>query len=139
MEVSMKKLERSRESTVIGGVCGGLSEYFNIDPIIFRIAFVILALGEGIGVIAYIVCWIAIPERPKGEVADTTPPKSDLVKFLPGLALILVGVLFLFDNLFFWFDFDHLWPLIVIGAGLMMIFFTLQNRGERKESERGES
>ncbi len=135
----MKKLERSRESKVIGGVCGGLGEYFNIDPVIFRIAFVILALGEGIGVIAYIVCWIAIPERPKGKVADTTPPKSDLVKFLPGLALILIGVLFLFDNLFFWFDFDHLWPLIVIGAGLMMIFFTLQNRGERKESERGES
>jgi len=135
----MKKLERSRESTVIGGVCGGLGEYFNIDPIIFRIAFVILALGKGIGVIAYIVCWIAIPERPKGEVADTTPPKSDLIKFLPGIALILIGVMFLFDNLFFWFDFNHLWPLIVIGAGLMMIFFTLQNRGERKESERGES
>jgi len=139
MEVKMKKLERSRESTVIGGVCGGLGEYFNIDPIIFRIAFVILALGKGIGVIAYIVCWIAIPERPKGEVADTTPPKSDLIKFLPGIALILIGVMFLFDNLFFWFDFNHLWPLIVIGAGLMMIFFTLQNRGERKESERGES
>ena len=36
----MKKLERSRESSVIGGVCGGLGDYFDIDPVIFRIAFI---------------------------------------------------------------------------------------------------
>ena len=134
----MKKLERSRESCVIGGVCGGLGEYFNIDPVIFRIAVVVLALTKGIGVIAYVIAWIAVPRRAEGAIADTTPPKSHLVKFLPGIALILIGIVFLLEDFFYWFCWSHLWPLIVIVVGAVMIFAAVQKREEKEVSERRE-
>jgi phage shock protein PspC (stress-responsive transcriptional regulator) len=134
----MKRVERSRESCIIGGVCGGLGEYFNIDPVIFRIAAVVLALAKGVGVIAYVIAWIAIPRRPEGAVADTTPPKSEFVKYLPGLALILIGVVFLLEDVFYWFSISHLWPLILIVVGGVMVFAAMARRetevGERRES-----
>jgi len=135
----MKKLERSRTSNVIGGVCGGLSEYFNIDPIIFRIAFIILALAEGVGFIAYVICWIAIPRRAEGEIADLTPPKSEIIKYIPGLALIIIGLAFLADDLFFWFSFSGLWPLILIVGGAILIYGSMRKKEENKESECGQN
>jgi phage shock protein PspC (stress-responsive transcriptional regulator) len=47
----------------IGGVCGGLAEYFNIDSLIIRIIFVILVLGFGTGILAYILLWILAPKH----------------------------------------------------------------------------
>lgn len=125
----MKRLERSRQSTVIGGVCGGLGEYFNIDPVIFRIIFVILALAKGVGLLAYVICWIAIPQRPEGVEADTSPPKSEFTKFLPGIVLIAIGLFFLFDDVFYWFSFSDLWPLILIVGGVIMILFSIKKNG----------
>ena len=48
-----KRLERSRADRVIGGVCGGLGDYFDVDPVIFRIAFVVLAFVGGAGLLLY--------------------------------------------------------------------------------------
>ena len=59
----MKKLYRSRENHKIAGVCGGLSEYFGIDPIIPRIIFLILFLGGGAGFLAYVIMWVLLPLR----------------------------------------------------------------------------
>jgi len=49
---------------MICGVCGGLAEYFNIDPVITRLAMVLFTLMGGSGIIAYIVCAIVIPKDP---------------------------------------------------------------------------
>ncbi|MBA3239539.1 MAG: PspC domain-containing protein [Parachlamydiaceae bacterium] len=57
-----KKLYRSRKNYVIAGVCGGLAEYFNIDPIIMRL-FTGLTILLGGGIIIYIIAWILIPEN----------------------------------------------------------------------------
>jgi len=59
-----RRLYRNRYDTVIAGVAGGLARYFNIDPIIVRIIFVVLAFTGGGGVLIYIVLWIAVPEDP---------------------------------------------------------------------------
>jgi len=59
----MKHLYRSKKNRIIAGVCGGLGEYFNIDPVIIRILCVLFALGMGSGIIAYIIAWIIIPQR----------------------------------------------------------------------------
>ncbi|MDP2917754.1 MAG: PspC domain-containing protein [Dehalococcoidia bacterium] len=56
-----KRLYRSRTNRVIWGVCGGIAEYFNIDPVIVRIIAVLLILANGIGIIAYIVMAIIVP------------------------------------------------------------------------------
>jgi phage shock protein C len=60
-----KKLYRSRKNKVLGGVCGGLGEYFDIDPTIIRIVFVILLLPGGFpGLIPYVILWIVVPPEP---------------------------------------------------------------------------
>ncbi len=57
-----KRLTRSETNRVIAGVCGGLGEYFGIEPVIFRIIFVLLALPGGApGVLPYIILWIVMP------------------------------------------------------------------------------
>lgn len=59
-----KKLYRSRNNRLIAGICGGLADYFNIDPIIVRLITLILVLSFGSGLIAYIIAWIVVPEEP---------------------------------------------------------------------------
>lgn len=59
-----KKLYRSRRDKVIGGVAGGLAEYFEVDVVIFRLLFVLLALMGGGGVIGYIILLIVVPMEP---------------------------------------------------------------------------
>ena len=74
-----KKLTRSRTSRMLGGVCGGLGEYFDIDPTIIRLAFVaLILLGMGSPLLGYILLWIIIPRgeevQVKAELSVNTPP-----------------------------------------------------------------
>ena len=64
-----KRLYRSRTARQLGGVCGGLGEYFNIDPTLVRLAFAVLLLWGGASLPLYILMWIIIPEAPSGEDA----------------------------------------------------------------------
>jgi phage shock protein C len=66
------QLVRSERDKVIAGVCGGLAEHFDIDPVIVRVAFVVAALF-GPGLLAYVVLWIAVP---KESAAPAAPPDS---------------------------------------------------------------
>ncbi|MBE3592760.1 MAG: PspC domain-containing protein [Thermoanaerobacter sp.] len=59
-----KRLYRSKENRMFGGVCGGIAEYFNIDPTIVRLVWAFAAVAWGSGILAYIIAWIVIPERP---------------------------------------------------------------------------
>ena len=63
MAKKVKRLYRSKKERIIAGVCGGLGEYFGIDPTIVRIIWVLLGLMGGSGIIAYIIAWIIIPEE----------------------------------------------------------------------------
>ena len=58
---SMRSLKRSIYNRVIAGVCGGIGEYLDIDPIVVRVIAVILLLS-GIGILPYCVLWILIPD-----------------------------------------------------------------------------
>jgi len=59
-----KRLYRSRKDKILGGVCGGIAEYFNTDPTIVRILWVLLSLADGIGILLYIAMWIIVPQEP---------------------------------------------------------------------------
>ena len=59
--MSKKKLYKSRKNKMIGGVCGGLAEYLEMDPTIVRIIAIILGLVKGVGLLAYIVACIVMP------------------------------------------------------------------------------
>ena len=67
----MKKLYRSRKNRILAGVCGGLGEYFNIDPVIIRLIFIFFSIMVMSGVLIYLIAWFIIPTRPK-KASETT-------------------------------------------------------------------
>lgn len=72
-----RRLFRSTTDKKIGGVCGGLAEYFDIDPLLVRLLFIILVIVAGGGVLLYIILWIITPEKPFSPVQAQDPPKTD--------------------------------------------------------------
>ncbi len=60
--MEQKRLYKSKTNRVLFGVCGGLGEYFNIDPTIIRLIMVLLGCGAGTGILAYIIAAIIVPE-----------------------------------------------------------------------------
>ena len=143
-----KKLYRSKKDQIIGGVCGGIAEYFGIDSTLVRLAFVLFALIEGAGIIAYIIAWIIIPERPEGtqkseeEVYDVEIDKEDEEgeykasarepeeekkskeqrKRILGLILVALGIFFIIDNWIPGFYWRRFWPVILIVLGVVLIY-----------------
>lgn len=130
-----KKLYRSSTSKVIAGVCGGIGEYFDVDPVFVRILAVLLVFATGFAFLAYIVAWIIMPRRETPlEHYDSAQPGdiqySSWHKYLPGTILIGIGVILLVRENWYWFDWEEFWPLMLILGGLFLIF-----RGKKKLTE----
>ncbi len=66
----MKRLVRIKEGRMLGGVCGGIARYFDVDPVIIRLLWVAFALSFGAGVLVYLVAWILIPEEGEEESVE---------------------------------------------------------------------
>jgi phage shock protein PspC (stress-responsive transcriptional regulator) len=62
-----KRLQRSRTEKMLGGVCGGLAEYFNVDPTLVRVIWIALTLLVGVGILLYIILWLVMPLQPPTE------------------------------------------------------------------------
>ncbi len=140
----IKKLYRSRTDRIIAGVCGGLGEFFAIDPVLFRIIFVVLAFTGGSGILIYIVMALIIPKEEDGgveidkeKVKETIKESAENIKKemkhvhtrsagrkIFGLAIILVGFAALLRVIFPepWFRFDIMGPLFIIFLGLLVLF-----------------
>ncbi|TFF37988.1 PspC domain-containing protein [Mucilaginibacter psychrotolerans] len=155
-----KKLYRNEYGKMIGGVCSGIADYLGIDPTIVRLVFVVLFVTHGAGFLMYIILLVVLPKnnsfvnpnfRPGVDDKDyqvpptqpfgqpfnqpfgfppVAPKKSSNAGMIFGAVLIVLGTIFLADELNFipdW-DFDKLWPLIIVGAGAALIF-----AGKKKE------
>lgn len=139
-----KKLYRSRKDKIIFGVCGGIAEYFEIDPVIIRLVFLLLGLSGGVGIVIYIIGAIIIPEealtsskKSESSAEDIKDNVQKMAKEIKanikqnksrysseeifGILLIVFGVLFLIDRLFSWFKFWQLWPVVLIILGILLI------------------
>ena len=89
---------RSRRDRKIAGVCGGLGEYFDLDPIIFRIGFAVLTLAGGSGLVLYLLAWLFLPEEGRRRaIGESLPGRR--THWLP-VALIVVGALMLSGQVF---------------------------------------
>jgi phage shock protein PspC (stress-responsive transcriptional regulator) len=76
---SMKRLYRSKNERMLGGVCAGLGEHFDIDPTVIRLVWaVITVLSIGTGVLVYIIAWILIPEEESGSSEQKTQKPEGL-------------------------------------------------------------
>ena len=74
----MKRLYRSRKNKVLAGISGGIGEYFDIDPVLIRLIWILFVfVGFGAGILAYIVAWLVIPLQPATKGApQKAPPRA---------------------------------------------------------------
>lgn len=116
------RLRRSRDERVIAGVCGGLGTYFGVDPVWFRVAFVVLTVGGGSGILIYLISWLVIPEQRLDETLAQGPRTiGDQGPVIAGVALVAIGLMLLANALVPWFD-RILWPLGVIVVGFVLLY-----------------
>jgi phage shock protein C len=145
------KLYRSRTDTMIGGVCGGLARYLRIDATLVRLFFILLAFGgSGIGVFIYLLLWIIVPlegqkrdatlqdnvRTGSEEIAEHARQMGDELRsivrnpnpqagLLIGAALIVLGIIFLLQNLELpwlnWLNFDVIWPILLVLGGIALL------------------
>jgi phage shock protein C len=140
-----KRLYKSRRDRMIDGVCGGIAEYFDIDPTIVRGLFILLVLFGGTGLFLYIGGMIVMPVNPyqlammqSGEIQVN----NRNVKRTWGVILVIIGILFLVKN-FGWFAFHHYWqiswglilPIIFILIGMALIYSHQQSRGRNRPEQ----
>lgn len=121
-----RRLYRSTTNRVIAGVCGGLGEYFDIDPVLVRLAWVAAVFLGGFGLLLYVIWIFVVPLRSAVSAGPT--PSSRAFPAMFGGAMILLGFALLADNLH-WMDLDWMWhrswefigPAILILVGLYLI------------------
>ena len=141
---TFRRLFRSEDDRVLGGVAGGLGDYFSFDPNILRLVFVLTAVFGGGGVLAYLILWIVLPTQSGSkfegrdyihdnvaEIKSTAKNFREQFKSgrrqgrprLGGIILLAIGIIFLLQNFgFFGFwNFSQLWPLILVALGIVMI------------------
>lgn len=149
--MSEKQLYRSRTNKMVAGVCGGLGQYFDVDPTIIRLLFVLLVLANGMGVLAYLAMWLIVPEEGETsapataqtaragaeQIAQKAQEVGTGVKqamgthrvepaTLVGVALLVLGIVFLLQNLNVWWlgwvSSKLLWPAVLIAVGIVLLF-----------------
>ena len=148
-----RRLYRSWDEKVIGGVAGGVADYLDADPAIVRVIWALLALVTGgVFLILYIVMWIVVPVSPEagvapgggavagGEPGSTAPagwsatpprrrrPSSGAGSWFFGLILIGLGGYFLVREYVTWIDWDRLWPLGLVLLGVLLLVVGLRRR-----------
>jgi phage shock protein C len=141
-----KKIYRSEKNRILFGVCGGLAEYFEVDPLLVRILFILLSLGGGSGIILYIILAVLMPkesdktEITKDNIIEESKKRTKQlanevkgngnwikdVRNIMGIFLVLVGVNMLSSNLFqfdifAWVGWSVVWALIIIFIGVRII------------------
>jgi phage shock protein C len=113
-------LRRSKANRVIAGLASGVARYINVDPVLVRIGFVVLALGGGSGVLLYIIGWIAIPEEKEGDTLGPATDASGRARPLIGGLVIVVGTILLLNQVLPSLS-RYFWPVVVIAVGLVVL------------------
>ncbi len=136
----IRNLRRSKEHKIIAGVCGGIAEYFETDPVLVRLIFLAIALMAGSGIVLYLLLIVVIPEH--GEKTSIVEKelgklKEDFnreempkhkhdehyshTKGVFGFFLIIIGLMVLMDNFFPELHVSSFWPMILIFLGLTIM------------------
>jgi phage shock protein C len=142
-----ERLYRSRRFRIIGGVAGGLADYFNLDPVLIRVLFVIITILHGFGILLYIILWIVVPEEPfeiayqvkpeDGIANGNSSPNAELPilqmekkkgsgRIIAGVVLIGIGLVFFADRIIPSFDLSDVMPIAIILIGAALIWNSMK-------------
>lgn len=136
-----RRIYRSPVNKMLGGICGGLGEYLDVDPTLVRLVAVIALFASfGTALVVYLLAWVIVPEHGV-DWEPTERPYANYVHsrtwhvYLPGAALIVIGVLVLLWQNVWWFSFHSLWPAILILGGAAMILYGTGRRSARERTD----
>jgi len=126
----VRRLYKSRTDRMLDGVCGGIAEFFRLDSTLVRIAWVLLTLMGGMGILLYLVALVIMPTNPHPvQTTATHPATHDRSTRFWGILLIAVGTVWFLGNIGFpfwhdwWgFSWDVLLPVLLVLAGVAFIF-----------------
>jgi len=131
-----KRLFRSRDDSLLMGVCGGLGKYLGIDSNAVRLTFVVLAAWNGLGILLYLATVLIVPEEPPPEPAPVPPAPAQAqdetrrVRMLGWLLILAGGYLLVRGHpLFRSVVQDSVFPVILILGGLVLLFQRSRRRG----------
>jgi phage shock protein PspC (stress-responsive transcriptional regulator) len=129
-----RRLERSRSDRKIAGVAGGLAQYFDLDPIIFRIGFIILTVLGGSGLLVYVAGWLILPEERKDEsiAAEVLRNRREKPWALIGLGLLALAGLILLGSNDFWPSGDGVWIVLAVVGAIILWRQRRADRGKRR-------
>ena len=125
-----KKLQRDMKNKVIGGVCGGIANYFGMDAALLRLLFAFMILFAGTGFWLYIILWIVIPAGLVQATSDNADaimaepsgePKGSKGGLVAGLILIGIGAIGLLHRFVPAFNWQMLWPIVFIVLGIVIL------------------
>lgn len=137
-----RKLYRSRKNRVISGVCGGLGEYFNIDPVLVRVLFIIALFPLHFFLLfTYVILWVIVPEEklnnepstdsPSPRLNGRSPQNSRVFSFFVAAVLIIAGISILLSSTSFFRFYDvafYLIALFLFFVGIKLIIDVFQSR-----------
>jgi phage shock protein C len=127
----VRRLKRSRNDRMLFGVCGGVANYFGVDSTLVRLAFLLLLLGAGSGVLFYLAAWLVIPDGGPGDGAGARTTRLfgiDSPSAMLGLALVVIGVVFLLHVALPSIVTKAIVPIMLIGLGIAIV---VRGRRER--------
>jgi phage shock protein PspC (stress-responsive transcriptional regulator) len=131
-ESPARRLVRVHEGRWLGGVAAGLGRYFDINPLVYRIAFAALALVGGTGVLLYLAAWLVIPgEEDDDSIAvEALRGRRDQPWLLVGVGLLSFGALFALSEARFWPGTGNLWLAATLVGGAL-VWWHMSQRGDR--------
>jgi phage shock protein PspC (stress-responsive transcriptional regulator) len=123
-----RRLLRSTDDRVLGGVAGGLGAYFDVDPVFFRIGFVALTFLGGLGLFLYLAALLFVPSEAAGGAQP--PTRSRALTIAAAALLVVLGGAILFDG-HWWFGgfFGPLGLLLLLGAGVWWLIWGRSRNG----------
>ncbi len=140
-----QKLYRETENKVFFGVCAGLAQYLNVDPVIIRLIFIAVFFAGGSGFLVYIICAIAIPKRPyfpnqqsnfedfEDGIRRQEPSNKNYKSVVLGGMLIIIGAFLLVDKFIPNMQFENYYPILMIVVGAFLLFNSFVNTNVETE------
>lgn len=139
-----RRLTRDTKHAVLGGVAAGFGRYLDLDPVLVRLGFVLLAFANGLGILLYLAAWLLMPRGDAVAAAGTGfetlreagsqmaaevrqgVPDPAAAQLSIGSLLVVVGSLLLLHNLGwlhwpYWMRFETLWPLLLVALGIGLV------------------
>ncbi|MDQ2838666.1 MAG: PspC domain-containing protein [Actinomycetota bacterium] len=116
-----RALRRSKSDRIISGVAGGLGEYFGVDAVIFRVLFAVLSFFGGVGLLAYALAWLLVPEADVNEAALDKALRQLRLHRVPPWLVIIGGAVLLWLSWFSWWAPGPTFPAFMLLAVVALV------------------